>query len=300
MSGVRARLLLLPWLIPVLASIWAGHAATPRPQLPAFVQIETAPGGGTVWQGPIAFGGLPGYRRPTVVYLPPGASWNERYPVVVLLQGFRGSPYEFVDGVNLPSVADAEVADGRLPPFVAVLPPAGPDAQYRGEWAGVWERYLVSAVLPWARRRLPIIRNRSAWTLAGLSAGGYGALDIGLRHPRLFGTLESWSGYFGAPHDGPLAGAGPGALVRHDPTLLTRREAPLLRRLRTRFFLSSGTTHDRVATRASRTFESELARLGLLHSVRFAPGGHDGRFWRAQLPAALRYARAASCELSAR
>ena len=30
----------------------------------------------------------------------------------------------------------------------------------------------------------------------------------------------------------------------HDPSLLAAREAPLLRRLKTRFFLSSGTTHD--------------------------------------------------------
>ena len=42
----------------------------------------------------------------------------------------------------------------------------------------------------------------------GLSAGGYGAVDIGLRHPGLFSTLEAWIGYF---H--PL---GAGALVHAD------------------------------------------------------------------------------------
>jgi hypothetical protein len=32
-------------------------------------------------------------------------------------------------------------------------------------------------------------------------AGGFGAFDIGLRHPALFGRLASWSGYF-HPIDG--------------------------------------------------------------------------------------------------
>jgi len=54
---------------------------------------------------------------------------------------------------------------------------------------------------------------RVGWLfLAGFSAGAYGSLDIGLRHPGLFGTLESWSGYFRAPHDGSLAGATAGEL----------------------------------------------------------------------------------------
>ena len=266
----------------------------------SFLQIGTGPAGGTVWQGPIPFRGLPGYRRPTVVYLPPGASARGRYPVVVLLQGFRGSPYEFVDGVNLPSIADARIGAGCLPPFVAVIPPAGHDAQYRGEWAGVWERYLVRAVLPWVRTHLPVTPDPSGWTLAGLSAGGYGAMDIGLRHPGLFGTLESWSGYFTAPRDGPLRGASANVRETHDPTLLVQGETPLLQRLGTRFFLSSGTTHDKVGARDAGAFSRELASLGLRHRLYLLPGGHDGRFWRAQLPAALGYALAPSSDCASR
>jgi len=31
-------------------------------------------------------------------------------------------------------------------------------------------------------------------TIAGLSAGGFGAVGIALRHPRLFRRVESWGG----------------------------------------------------------------------------------------------------------
>jgi enterochelin esterase-like enzyme len=169
-----------------------------------------------------------------------------------------------------------------------VIPPAGIDVHH-GDWTGVWERYLVRDVVPWADAHLPTIAARSGRVLAGLSAGGYGAVSIGLRHPELFSTLESWSGYFHPLRSGALVHAGVAQLHAHDPTLLARREAPLLRRLGTRFFVSSGTTHDRVTAEATRTFSTELRTLRLPHRLWLGAGGHDGRLWRAQLPAALSY-----------
>jgi enterochelin esterase-like enzyme len=240
-------------------------------------QIEQGPSGGTVWQEVISDPGIPWRLRPTVFYLPPGAAPGKRYPVVYFLHGFPGSPYQFVDGLRLAETADTEIADGTLPPFVAVVPPAGRDVHH-GDWSGVWENYLVRRVVPWVDSHLPVVRARSGRTVAGLSAGGFGAVDIGLRHPLLFATLEAWSGYFRAPS------------ASHDPSLLVRREAGLLRRLGTRVFLSSGTTRDRLTAAATESFALELRALRIPHDVELAPGGHNGAFWRRQLPAALAYA----------
>src|SRR5258708_22609568 len=101
----------------------------------------------------------------------------------------------------------------------AVIPAvAGPVVDPNsGEWAGVWEDYLVDDVVPWVDAHLPTIATQSGRALEGLCAGGFGAVDIRLRHPRLFGTLRSWEGDF-APifRDGPLLGAtGEGLLARH-------------------------------------------------------------------------------------
>ncbi len=276
-------------LTAALALAAGGQAAAPSP--PGFVRIAVGPEGGAVLQGWIPNPTVTRFFRPTLVYLPPGYDPNTRYPVVYLLQGFPGSPYQYVDGIDLVATADREIARGELPPFVAVIPPAGVDARH-GDWTGVWERYLVERVLPWTDAHLATIAGRSGRTLAGLSAGGFGAVDIRLRHPRLFSTLEAWSGYFRPLHAGALLHAGRKELARHDPSLLAGREAALLRRLGTRFFLSSGTTRDRPAAAAARTFSDELHALGLPHRLWLAPGGHDGRLWRAQLPAALQYALA--------
>jgi enterochelin esterase-like enzyme len=256
-----------------LLSLLAAVALVPS----GATQIGRGSAGGTVWQVVIRNSAAPSLARPTVIYLPPGATAARRCPVIYFLHGFPGSPYQFVDGLRLAETADAGIRAGRLPPFVAVIPPAGFDVHH-GDWSGIWEDFLVHDVLPWADAHLPVLRDRADRTLAGLSAGGYGAVDIGLRHPGLFGTLEAWSGSFESPSSS------------HDPSLLVRREAPLLRSLGTRFFLSSGTTHDRLTAADTRSFSATLRSLGLPHELALAPGGHDGALWRQQLPAALQYA----------
>ena len=263
-------------------------AALVGPGPPGFVPIGAGPSGGTVWQGPIGGRFAPPDRLPTVVYLPPGASASARYPLAVLLHGFPGSPYSFTDGLQLATVADGLIGSGAVPPFVAVLPRAGP-VGYHGEWAGRWEQFVVRDVLPWAEMHLPVTRDRRRWMIGGLSSGGYGAVDIALRHPRLFGTVESWSGYYRPYRDGPFRDASRAELAAHDPTLLVEREAPLLRSLGTRFFVSCGSTHDLGNALFALVFAAHLRALRLPLDLMLRPGGHDGAFWRAQLPAALRY-----------
>jgi enterochelin esterase-like enzyme len=267
------------------------RAAAEPVALPAsFQQIDQGPAGGTVWQGWIPDPAVPRAHRLTVVYLPPGISPGSRFPVVYLLHGFRGSPYEFAFGLHLARVADREIEAHAIRPFIAVAPPAGVSGKFHGEWSGAWEEYVVHEVVPWVDSHLPALRSRQASTIAGLSAGGYGAVDIGLRHPDLFGTLESWSGYFKPFRDGSLYRAGPAELAAHDPSLLVQAESLRLHQLGTRFFLSSGTTHDHTSASRATEFARELTSLRLPHELVLRPGGHDGAFWREQLPAALRFA----------
>jgi enterochelin esterase-like enzyme len=263
-------------------------ALLPSP-LSGFGLVVRGPYGGSVWQGVIPISFLRRFARPGDVYLPPGFSRRRRYPVLYLLHGMPGSPRAYVDTLRIATVADRLIDNGSVRPFIAVMPVAGAP-HYDGEWTGPWEAYVVRNVLPWTDAHLPTLRRRADRVLAGLSAGGYGAIDIGLRHPNLFGTLESWSGYFHPLHDGTLRQLASAALRNYDPTLLVQQNVRRLRTTSTRFFLSSGTTHDRWTAAQTQAFAHELQQLGLAHQLWLAPGGHDGRTWRAQLPAALTYA----------
>jgi enterochelin esterase-like enzyme len=252
--------------------------------LTGFSTLATGPNGGQVLTGTI-----PGTPRPSCIYLPPGYDPSRRYPVVYLLHGLPGSPTEYVFGTRLASFGDDGIAARRLRPFIAVMPPAGRTSSYGGEWAGVWERELVHTVVPWVDAHFATIDARSGRILAGLSAGGFGAADIGLRNAALFGTIESWSGYFEPLHDGPFKTAGPALLAANNPVALAHAKASELRGLRTRFFVSTGPLHSRdIQPASSRAFAAQLRSLGLRVEYQSFPT-LEGE-WRNQLDAGLTWA----------
>ena len=267
----------------------ASAASSPSP-LPGWKRVKTGSGGGTIWVGRIPNRYVRDDRT-SAVYLPPGYSPPRRYPVLYLLHGLPGSPSSYYDSLDLADVADSVIAATHRP-FIVVVPVGGPIADAGdGEWAGVWEDHIVHDVVPWADRVLPTIPTARMRALGGLCAGGYGAMDIGLRHPELFGTLESWEGYF-APvfRDGPFVHASPAELAANDPTILVRKQAPLARSLGTRFYVSVGGNHAKVLRIWSLDFGALLARLRLPHELWRLPRADRGHFWRATEPSALTYA----------
>ena len=145
-------------------------------------------------------------------------------------------------------------------------------------------------MVPWANAHLPLSPRFADRAIAGLSAGAFGAVDLTLRHPGMFGVAESWSGYFQPFRDGPLAHANAAQLAAHNPTLLVRREAPALRREHVRFFLSTGFNHGGIFRRWTFQFASELKSLRIPHRVWASQHPDRGRYLRLQLPAALEYA----------
>src|SRR6185312_264924 len=226
------------WLALALAHLRPATNPDPPAGLTGFAQVARGPAGGVVLRGRIPNHSVPSDRRPSAVYLPPGFSSSSRYPVIYLLHGFPGSPSGFYDSLGLANVADSLITDDSVRPFVAVMPVAGRTTGRRSddEWAGPWETFLVHDVLPWSNAHLPLSGRLADRAVAGLSAGGFGAVDIALRHTGTFGVAESWSGYFAPFRDGPLAHAGEAELAAHNPSVLVRREAGRVRRLHMRFF----------------------------------------------------------------
>ena len=277
----------------VVAFVAPGPASPSPSVLPSFAPTQYSSGGGIVLGGTIPGRYAPAARAGlSYVYLPPHFSTSRRYPVVYLLHGMPGTPRIYVGApTHLARVAGALIAAGAHP-FIAVLPYGGPETHRgRAEWAGRWEDYLVRDVVPWADAHLPTIRSPAGRTIAGLSAGGYGAVDIGLRHLELFGTLESWSGYFHPILDGPFVHASAADLAAHDPSLLVRTEAARLSRDRTRFELSTDNLgHGPITPAMTSAFAAELHRLGLWCELWHVPASVRIPDYPGQLRHGLEYA----------
>ncbi len=252
--------------------------------LPGFQTVAREPAGGQLLTGT-----FPGNVRPGYVYLPPGFDQNRRYPVVYLLHGLPGSPTEYVDGTELGTFADAAISQGTVRPFIAIVPSAGANSHYNGEWAGQWETGLVDHVIPWVDQHLPTFAAPEDRVIAGLSAGGYGAVNIALRHPGLFGTVESWSGYFRPLRDGPFIHADQGTLDANDPMKLARVDAAALRLSKVRFYISTGPVHSHLFTpQETIDFANELKQLGVAVALRVVSSVKDE--WRSQLDAGVIWA----------
>jgi enterochelin esterase-like enzyme len=220
-----------------------------------------------------------GQERPYAVYLPPGYASHsqQRYPVLYLL---HGDPGDYTDWLNLglPRLLDAGIARGLLPPLIAVMPD-GNGTHYRAtQWANsldgrdrVDDSLLeVVAVVDREYQSEPSRRYR---VIAGLSEGGFGAVNLAARHPALFGTAISLSGFF-APA-GPVFGNNAAYLRANSPTRILASPGPA----RSVDYLLVVGAQDPSYRELAQAFAAELDRLGVIHQLFILPGGHEGKVW---------------------
>jgi enterochelin esterase-like enzyme len=117
------------------------------------------------------------------IYLPDSyAKDQRRYPVLYLLHGAGGDENEWLQKGGLRETMDALVARRLIHPMIVVMP------GHRGGWwvdgaAEKAETALVKEVMPHAEGKYRIDAQRNNRLVAGLSAGGYGALNLVMKYP---------------------------------------------------------------------------------------------------------------------
>ncbi|HEY6278975.1 MAG TPA: alpha/beta hydrolase-fold protein [Streptosporangiaceae bacterium] len=236
---------------------------------------------------------LGSYRDPVYVVLPPGYAQHPRqhYPVLYLLHGFPGYPANFLTIGGVAGAEAALVTAGRMKPVILVMPSGTRSYFADQEWAnGVrpgnrWETFVARDLVRVVDTRYRTIRAGSGRGIAGLSEGGYAALNIGIHHPGEFGLLESWSGYMVADHQGAIFGYGRRLLRYNSPAYQVSLAAARLQAAGTYVWFYCGTS-DKLAAQNQR-FSAELTGLGIAHHFFEWPGTHTWRLWRELIPRAL-------------
>ncbi len=147
--------------------------------------------------------GDPATRR-TPIYLPPGyaADAKARYPVVYFLQGFTGGGLGWLNfpgfGLSVPERLDAQVAAGRLAPFIGVFVDGwtriGGSQWVNSEAIGPYRDYVAKDVVAFVDREYRAVPKREARAVVGHSSGGFGALVMGRHHADVFAHVGSQSG----------------------------------------------------------------------------------------------------------
>lgn len=260
----------------------------PPPKVPAYVHVQGKQE--TIRVRSAAIGGR---SQPVVVYLPPGYAANpaRRYPVMYLLHGFPGRPFGLFTTAQMGVLDESLVAKGRTPGVILVAPFGSTGTFKDKEWAnGIgrgqgWETFLARDVVHAIDSRFRTIPSGSARAIAGLSEGGYGALNIAFHHPGEFRVIESWSGYTRADNIPRIFGPGPALRAYNSPAVRLPFVAGALRRAHAFVWFYSGSDDPLLAE--NRAFAAELARYRIAHHFFTVSGGHTWRLWRGNAPRAL-------------
>jgi enterochelin esterase-like enzyme len=215
-----------------------------------------------------------GSRRRANVYLPPGYSPDEKYPVLYLLHGIGGDETEWLKVAAPNAILDNLITNEKALPMIIVMPNGraladdravgDPFTREKVEGFARFERDLLDHLIPAVQSKYSTFTDREHRAIAGLSMGGGQSLNFG------FGNLDTfaWIGAFSAaPNTKP-----PGELVP-DPTA-ARRKLKLI-------YLSCGNEDGLI--NFSQDVHRYLKEHEVAHIWNVDDYGHVGETWASNL-----------------
>lgn len=227
------------------------------------------------------------------IYTPPGYQVHRqaRYPVVYLVHGHPGTAADWFTFGRAERVLDELIRSRTIAPVVAVAPDVNGgrirDGECLDDISGgpMIETWLYQRLLPFVDENWRTQADPGRRMIVGMSAGGFCALDQGLRHPGIWGGIGALEGY-GDPgrraarsmgyDDAGFAAHSPSSYL---PTMTFDRRTPV--------FLGAGARSGRA--RAEPLAEA-LRAAGQPVMMRVEPGmGHTWAFARTSLSHALAY-----------
>jgi len=129
------------------------------------------------------------------IYLPPSyGNPAKLYPVVYYLPGYGDRD---MIGFRLPDSMDTLIQNGKVNEMIVVV--ANGVSQMGGSFyvnspvTGNWEDFIVRDVVGYVDSHYRTLAQAESRGITGHSMGGFGALNIAMRHPEVFGAAYSMS-----------------------------------------------------------------------------------------------------------
>ena len=235
------------------------------------------------------------------VYLPDGyKDATGKYPVVYLLHGASGDENDWTRFGGALETLDALIRRGLMRPSIAVMPSIGPQSWFTDGAAFRMETALMSEVPPFVESKYKASGARADRGIAGLSMGGYGALNLSLKHPERFcaAGVISPAIYDPLPPETSAARRAPQLMRdgKFDPDLWKQLNWPshiekyAAQPRRVPMWIVSG-DHDAlgIAVMSSNLYWRVLKIQPKQAELRIVDGDHEWAVFRDALPDALQY-----------
>jgi enterochelin esterase-like enzyme len=225
-----------------------------------------------------------GVTRELNVYLPPGydESSNRRYPVLYLLHGFANDHHSWHRYGRANDILDNLLAEGRIDPFIVVMPLGYGGARINGDGTGIpadnagnmggdpalYERDLLEDIIPMIDGKYRTIADRRSRAIVGFSMGGGQSGRFGL------GNLDQFSRI-------GIMSAGMAGTATTEPFATITANVARTNELIDLLWIACGT--EDTAIKGARTLRDTLKNAGIEHTYVETPGGHFWNVWRRYL-----------------
>jgi len=216
----------------------------------------------------------------------PEASGTQKLLVVYLLHGGGGT---FRDWSNYPDVA--QYASGTI-----LVMPQGDYSYYVNaalKPQDRYEDYIVNDLPADVERRFPARADRASRAIVGVSMGGFGAINLALRHPEKFVFAGATSAAIDVPRRSfslkrlnqsrtfrDMFGADGSDTRRNNDPFIVVRSADSSKM--PYFYFTCGQQESLLAP--NREFAALLDKYKIAHEFHIVPGGHEWNQWNAALP----------------
>lgn len=216
-----------------------------------------------------------------IVYVPGAyaALPTTSFPVVYFLHGSPGTAEGWMTGGDMESLLDGLIAGGQLSPIIAVFPDdqgAVSDDSYWGNTplGDTVETWFLNTLIPNIDTTYRTLGAQYRG-IAGLSAGGFGAVNLAIQNPGVFSWVASYSGVFTGP-DRLF-----GALSAANSPQLTISALPAAERFP--LFLGQGAQDTEFGPQTTQ-FVSTVDGLGWTQPLKteVVPGPHSWEAWTAE------------------
>ncbi|GHO45087.1 alpha/beta hydrolase [Ktedonospora formicarum] len=232
-----------------------------------------------------------GLVRPFEIYLPPSyntpAGKERHYPVLYLLHGSPGKDVDWLVGGKAGQSADTLIKSGQVPELIMIMPDGHGRSQGASEWGNSYnqkqrvEDYLATDLVNYVDQHYRTIPDASHRAIGGNSMGGFGAANIAIHHPTIFGAFISLGGYYYA--EGSIWGTNSMYKLQNSPAY-TIEHTPLAHKLR--IYLGSA-TKDQPYYHDTQDFMKELTKLKIPYHFDLQKGYHAWGIWATQMYNAL-------------
>ncbi len=234
-------------------------------------------------------------KRKMRVYIPANYDTEKEktYPTLYLLHGKGGDETDWLEQGDAQKTLDTAIENGAIEPLIVIFPDGNGSKTHHTQYINsadgseLNEDLIYKDLVHLIDTKYRTKEDSKFRAIGGNSAGGFGALNIGLKHQDVFGEIMSFSGY------GHLLTYSSPSLIQGSQKVIASN-SPLtylssIKQHAVSIWMTIGKSDSSAFIEDHIQLEKALDKVHIENTITFVDGAHDWNFWTSYLPEGLEW-----------